>query len=305
MSGYRLVTFQSGTGPRAGIVVDGRVRDLADASGVAAYATVLGILEDWDNAAGRLAELAAAGGDAGQPLDDVRLLAPLPRPGSIFCAGANYTDHVAEMDRATGAAPGPNPRTLGLTAWHFLKSPRSVVGPGATVTLPPASRKVDWEVELVAVIGRRAKDAGVADALRHVAFYTVGDDLSARDLFFRAGMPPTSPFATDWLAQKSFDGSCPLGPWLVPADEIVDPQALRLGLSINGVSRQNSNTREMIYSLAEQISHLSHKLTLWPGDIIMTGTPAGVGTPLNEFLKPGDVVTAWVEGVGELITTMA
>jgi 2-keto-4-pentenoate hydratase/2-oxohepta-3-ene-1,7-dioic acid hydratase in catechol pathway len=305
MASYRLVTFDAGAGQRAGIVTDGIVRDLAAASGEPAYATVLGVLEDWEAAAPRLAVIAANPNGPGAKLADVHLLAPLPRPGTIFCAGANYTDHVEEMARATGLTLGPDPRTLGLKAWHFIKNARTVVGPGATVMLPPTSKQVDWEVELAAVIGRRAKDVTVADALGHVAFYTVGDDLSARDLHFRKGIPPGSPFAHDWLAQKSFDGSCPMGPWLVPADEVADPQALRLGLTLNGTKRQDSSTQAMIYSLAEQISHLSEKLTLWPGDVIMTGTPAGVGTPHNEFLKSGDTVTAWVEGIGELTTQIA
>ena len=304
VAAYRLVTFEAASGPHAGLVVEGHVHDAAEATGHPGDATVLGILEDWDVASGRLRQAAASIRGQGIPLADVRLLAPLPRPGTIFCAGANYTDHVEEMARATGKSHGPNPRTLGLTSWHFIKSSRAVVGPSATVTLPSRAKKVDWETELAAVVGRRAKDVSVEDALSCIAFYTVADDLSARDLGARPGVPDVSPFAMDWLAHKSFDGSCPLGPWLVPAEEIADPQALRLGLSINGTVMQDSSTAEMIYSLAEQVSHLSGKLTLWPGDLIMTGTPAGVGVPRGQFLKPGDVVTAWVENIGELTTTM-
>lgn len=305
MSGYRLVTFETEAGPRAGMLAENRIHDIAAATGMAGDATMLGLLSDWDAARTRLAAMRAALPADGIAAGEARLLAPIPRPGTVFCAGANYADHVREMARMRGKEPDPDPRSLGLTAWHFIKSSRAVVAPGAEITLPSTSQKVDWEVELAVVIGRRAKNIPVAEALGIVAGYAVANDLSARDLGPRNGVPEGSPFKYDWLAHKSFDGSCPLGPWIVPAEEIVDPQALRISLSVNGVAKQDSNTREMIFGIAEQIAHLSDRLTLWPGDVILTGTPAGVGSARGEFLRPGDLVTVAVEGVGEFSNRMA
>ncbi|WP_043837851.1 fumarylacetoacetate hydrolase family protein [Muricoccus aerilatus] len=305
MAGYRLVTQETARGPRAGVLVEGRVHDIADATGNPADATMLSLLADWDAARARLARLCDAPPSNGADAASARLLAPLPLPGTVFCAGANYGDHVREMARMRGKEPDPDPRSLGLTAWHFIKSSRAVVGPGAEIPLPRNSQKVDWEVELAVVIGRKGKSVPVAEALGLVAGYAVANDLSARDLGPRAGVPDASPFKYDWLAHKSFDGSCPLGPWIVPAEDIRDPQALRISLSVNGVMKQDSNTREMIFGIAEQIAHLSDRLTLWPGDVILTGTPAGVGSARGEFLRPGDLVTVAVEGIGEFSNRMA
>ena len=197
-------------------------------------------------------------------------------------------------------------KELGEKPWHFVKTSRgSVVGPGTKVRLPLFSQMVDWEVELAAVIGKAAKDVPVEKALDYVAGYTIANDLSARDMGRRPHISDTSPFKADWVAHKSFDGSCPLGPWIVPAGDIPDPQNLGLKLWVNGVIKQDSHTSKMIFTLAEQIAHLSTRLTLQPGDLILTGTPAGVGLARKEFLKAGDVVKVWVEGVGTLTNTCA
>ncbi len=209
------------------------------------------------------------------------------------------------MNAAQGRGPDPDPHTLGLKPWHFLKSAHSVTGPGSSVKIPPLSKKMDWEVELAAVIGKTAKDVPEADALAYVAGYTVSNDLSARDFGFRPPVPPTSPFYADWLAHKSFDGSCPLGPWIVPAADVGDPQKLGIRLTLNGTVKQDSNTSEMIFTLAEQIAQLSLRITLHPGDVILTGTPAGVGAGRNEFLKAGDSLELWCENVGTLKHTMS
>ena len=140
-------------------------------------------------------------------------------PSAIYCAGANYADHVAEMDART-AARTPDPHTLGLQSWHFIKASRSLANPGATVKISDYSKQMDWEVELAAVIGRPAKNVPVEKALSYVAGYTVANDLSARDRGRRPHVRDTSPFKADWVAHKSFDGSCPLGPWIVPASDI-------------------------------------------------------------------------------------
>jgi 2-keto-4-pentenoate hydratase/2-oxohepta-3-ene-1,7-dioic acid hydratase in catechol pathway len=302
--GYKLVTYDAGKGARAGIIAGDRLIDAADASGNPAYASTLGILSDWAAADKTLAALAAEKSTAGGPVNWKQILAPV-RPAAIYCAGANYGDHVREMNAAQGRGPEPDPHTLGLKPWHFIKSSHSVTGPGAAVKIPAASKRLDWEVELAAVIGKTAKDVPEADALKYVAGYTVGNDLSARDFGFRPPVPPTSPFYSDWLAHKSFDGSCPLGPWIVPASDVANPQTLGIRLWVNGTLKQDSNTSEMIFTLAEQIAQISLRITLHPGDVILTGTPAGVGAGRNEFLKPGDSVELWCEGVGTLKHSMA
>jgi 2-keto-4-pentenoate hydratase/2-oxohepta-3-ene-1,7-dioic acid hydratase (catechol pathway) len=168
------------------------------------------------------------------------------------------------------------------------------------VARPRGSQKLDWEAELVAVIGKAARNVPVEKALDYVAGYSIADDLSARDLSRRSALPPGNPFHFDWTAHKGFEGSCPLGPWITPAAEVPDPQALAIRLWVNGVLKQDSNTSRMIFSTAEQVAHLSSLATLHPGDLVLTGTPAGVGAGRNEFLQPGDRVEIEIEGLGRL-----
>ena len=306
---YKLLSYQSGRTARAGVLVADAVFDAAKVTGVAGHASVLGVLDDWSRARrllGQAAKRLEAGRARGIPLKRVKLLAPVLYPGNIYCAGANYTDHMAEMARAQGQAPGPTMKELGEKPWHFVKSSKSsVVGPGAGVKLPVYSQMVDWEVELAAVIGRAARDVSVEKALDYVAGYTIANDLSARDVMRRDKNAATSPFHYDWLSQKCFDGACPLGPWIVPASDIPYPQNLALKLWVNDTMMQDSHTGKMIFSTAEQIAMLSSRVTLYPGDLILTGTPAGVGMPRRTFLKAGDTVKLWIEGIGELSHTMA
>jgi 2-keto-4-pentenoate hydratase/2-oxohepta-3-ene-1,7-dioic acid hydratase in catechol pathway len=308
---YKLLSFQSGGEARAGLLVGERVYDAARVTGVPAWSSVLGALGDWRRAHREFAALAkriAAGKSKakGVPLARVKLLAPVLYPGNIYCAGANYTDHMAEMARAQGKEPGPTMKELGEKPWHFVKTSRSsVVGPGAKVKLPAYSQKVDWEVELVAVIGRMAKDLPVDEALACVAGYTIANDLSARDAMRREKNPASSPFHYDWVSQKCFDGSCPLGPWIVPAGDIVDPHRLGIRLWVNGELMQDSHTSKLIFDTAEQIAMLSSRVTLHPGDLVLTGTPAGVGMGRGRFLKAGDTVKLWIENIGELAHTLA
>ena len=308
---YKLLSVRSGQGARAGVLIGDTVYDAAKITGVAAHSSVLGMLEDWSRVRRLLARASKQieSGKArsrGVPLKRVRLLAPVLYPGAIYCAGANYTDHMAEMARAQGQTPGPTMKELGEKPWHFVKTSRSsVVGPGARVKLPVYSQMVDWEVELAAVIGKVARDVPAERALDSVAGYTIANDLSARDVMRRDKNPATSPFHYDWLSQKCFDGSCPLGPWIVPADDLADPQNLGLKLWVNDKLMQDSSTSKMIFDTAEQIAMLSSRVTLQPGDLVLTGTPAGVGVPRRVFLKPGDTVKLWIEGIGELSHTMA
>jgi 2-keto-4-pentenoate hydratase/2-oxohepta-3-ene-1,7-dioic acid hydratase in catechol pathway len=307
MIDYKLVTYGAVQGPRAAVVVEEEVFDAAGLTGKSSYTTVLDILKDWEAARAVLDKAAAeakVGKMKGIPLKQAKLLAPVLYPSAIFCAGANYVDHLREMAAARKIEPDPDPRSLGLKPWHFIKASRSVVETQSTLSLPAYSKMVDWEAELTAVIGRPAKDVTLDKALDYVAGYTVGNDLSARDFSARPHISDTSPFKYDWVSQKSFDGSCPVGPWIVPARQIADPQNLSIKLWVNDVLKQDSHTSKMIFSVAEQIAHLSTRITLHPGDLILTGTPAGVGMARREFLNAGDVVRVWIERIGTLTNTM-
>lgn len=300
---FQLATIHTDEGPRAVMILDGSAIDIAQATGRRQDESLLGVLEDPDHLV-RLDALAARA-PAGRPLAEVRLLAPLPVPPAIYCAGSNYADHAAEMAKANGREPPKDPHELGQRSWHFLKSSRSVVGPGETIPMPAHSKKVDWEAELGLVIGKRARHVGEAEALDYVAGYLIGNDLSARDLSRRAGMPDNSSFKNDWLSHKSFDGACPLGPWITLARDVPDPHDLKIVLDVNGVVKQDSNSSHMIFDIREQIADLSARMTLYPGDVILTGTPAGVGNGRGEYLKSGDVVTIRIERLGELVTRLA
>ena len=305
MPGYKLATYKSADSARAGLVIDDEVFDVAKLTGKASYASVLGILEDWRAAQGALknaARNAAKSRIKAMPLGRTKLLAPIRWPSAVYCAGANYADHAAEMARRMNRPLEPDPHSQGLKAWHFMKASRTLADPGATVKVSDLSQEVDWEVELVAVIGRTARNVPQEKALSYVAGYTAANDLSARDHGRRAKVSDTSPFKADWTKHKTFDGSCPLGPWIVPASDIGDPQSLALKLWVNGVLKQDSNSKDMIFNVAEQIEQLSNGMTLYPGDLILTGTPAGVGSARGEFLKRGDVVKIWIEKIGALIT---
>lgn len=299
MNGYRLATVRTSDGPRAAIVIGDTVYDAAALTGNPLYASVQDILDDWDRAHSTLEVASSNPGAAGMPVAEAEFLAPIPRPTALYCAGANYRDHAEEMAKLTGRPPA-DPRAGGAEPWFFLKSPHSVAAPDSTVHVSAAGERIDWEAELVLVIGRRARNVPVEKALDCVAGYTGGNDLSARDHAFRAGQPEGSPFRADWTRHKSFDQACPMGPWIVPAPYLPDPSDLPIRLWVNDELRQDSSSAQMIFSAAEQIAALSASITLHPGDMIMTGTPAGVGMARGEFLKPGDVVRMEIGGVGTI-----
>ena len=215
---------------------------------------------------------------------DVQLLAPVPRPGKVMGTGLNYADHAAEL----GAKPYEKPL-------FFAKVGTAVVGPGATVVRPQGIAKLDYEVELAVVIGRRAKGVRREEALAHVGGYTILDDVSAREFQFDV-VPPQTTMA------KSMDGFCPMGPWLVTADELPDPSHLTLRCWVNGELRQSGSTRNLIFDVPCLIEALARTMTLEPGDVIATGTPAGVGAfrkpPL--WLRPGDRVRMEIPEIGVL-----
>ncbi len=297
---YRLLTFEGpGKRPVAGALIGDRVVKVSDLLPGKDHGSVLALLADWERVRKALDRgVAKLRPGRGTPLAKAKLLPPILHPPSIFCAGANYWDHIEEMfeyqRRMTGTAPT---MVKQKEPWFFIKtSAHSIVGEGRKVRLPPFSRMMDWEIELGVVIGKPARDVPPARTLDYVAGYVIVNDLSARDYIKREG----SPFIFDWFAQKCFDDSCPMGPWLTPAQFVADPMALDLELSINGAVKQRSNTRKMVHGVQEQIAYLSRHLTLRPGDVIATGTPAGVGLPKGEFLKPGDVMRLTIERCGTL-----
>ncbi|HET9420162.1 MAG TPA: fumarylacetoacetate hydrolase family protein [Nocardioides sp.] len=220
------------------------------------------------------------------PLGSLDLLAPVPAPGKIICVGLNYRDHAAETGK-----PIPSEPVL------FAKFANSVVGGGSRVAIPAATAEADWEAELGVVIGREATRVPVEKALAHVAGYLCANDLSARDLQRSGGQ---------WTRGKAIDGFLPLGPMLVTADEVPDPQRLSIRCTLNGEVVQDSSTSEMIFGVADLVSVISQTITLVPGDVIVTGTPPGVGMAMTppRFLREGDVLEVEIERLGRLVTTM-
>lgn len=307
MADFKLLNFADPSGrPRPGLLVGEKdVIDLPRAvkawekrtgrrAGFSAGST-LSVLADWQAALPILHEIADEPGIVPRTLARSRLLAPLLYPPAIFCAGANYRKHAMEM-----SADGKTyPDKTKVQPYFFLKSgPHCVIGPGAEIRLPRISNMVDWEAEFAVVIGRPCRNVSVAEAREYVAGYTIMNDLSARDQGRREDWPN---FRSDWLGHKNFDTSAPLGPWIVPADQIPDPYACRMQLWVNRTRMQDESVSDLIFNIEEQIEWLSRRLTLRPGDVISTGTPSGVGRPRGIFLKPGDKVRISVDGIGDLI----
>ena len=287
---YALASYCDNGSRRAALVVDETLYDLADAFGADAPSWAKGSLDDvvahWEEASDFLESLESMSKPS-NPLS-AELDAPL-RPTRIFAAAANYVEHADEMGTVLAAKKDSHP-------YMFTKISSTVIGPGEAVCIPPESQKVDWEVELGVVIGKRGRRIPLESALEHVAGYTVVNDISARDLTRRDDFP----FKFDWFQGKNFDTFLPIGPWIVPRSSIDDPQRLHLRLDVNGETMQDASTAEMIFDVREQIAYLSSLLTLEPGDVIATGTPTGVGMGRGVFLKPGDVMTASIDGIGVL-----
>lgn len=285
----KLARFDADDGPEAGIVVGDHILGLRAATEGEMPGRVVELIGDADavrEAAG-LADEAARGETAGErmvPLGEVRLLPPVARPGKVVCLGLNYSDHAAE----SGAEIPDEPVV-------FCKATTAVIGPGEPIVLPEVSEKVDYEVELAAVIGRPVKNVSAEEAMDHVAGYTVLCDVSARD--YQHDKP-----GGQWYLGKSFDTFCPLGPWIVTREEIPEPHELDLRCEVSGEVLQSSNTSQMIFRIPEIIAYLSRVFTLEVGDIVATGTPHGVGAARTppRFLRSGDNVRCTVEGIGTL-----
>jgi 2-keto-4-pentenoate hydratase/2-oxohepta-3-ene-1,7-dioic acid hydratase in catechol pathway len=304
-SGYRLLSYADGGKPKAGVLIGERIVPATKLlNGVDVDATsVLGLLRAWDTVHPRLHDAALKSkADDGMPLMQAKLDAPILYPGALFCAGANYWDHLEEMaeiaKRTTGKAPS---MTKAAEPWFFMKTTASsIIGTNTPARLPSFSKQVDWEAELGVVIGRRTRNITETRAFDAIAGYLIVNDLSARDLMKREG----TPFIYDWVGQKCFEDAAPMGPWFTPAAYIADPNDMPIKLWVNGVLKQNSNTGRMVHGIAEQVAYLSRHFTLNPGDVIATGTPAGVGMPRGEFLKVGDEVRIEIGGCGQLTNTM-
>lgn len=224
--------------------------------------------------------------DRRRPLAELQLLPPVPRPNKIICVGRNYRDHAAERGK-----PMPTEPML------FPKFGTSLVGDGAEVTIPAVVEDCDWEAELAVVVGRTARLVDEDHAMDHVAGYLCANDLTARTLQRSGGQ---------WLRGKAVDGFLPIGPWLTTADEIDDPEDLRISCTVNGEVVQDASTSQLHFGIRYLIAFISQTLTLEPGDLIATGTPAGVGAAMDppRFLGDGDVVAVTVERLGTLTTTM-
>lgn len=274
----RLVNFHCGSQAGFGVERDGFVHPLS-AEGCATEAE---FFADVDRGLAAARAVSSKNGGEKLALEEVELLAPVTRPGKILCIGLNYRDHAIESGMEIPKVP-----TV------FLKLPHAVIGPGAEVVLPTLSQQPDYEAELAAVIGRHARNVRAEDWEQYLLGYTILNDVSARDVQLAT---------SQWVLGKSFDTFCPLGPAIVTTDELRDPHALEIQLSIDGETLQHSNTRELIFKLPELIAYLSSIIPLEPGDIISTGTPAGVGlgrTP-KRWLRPGEEMAVAIEGIGVL-----
>ncbi|MCA3423053.1 MAG: fumarylacetoacetate hydrolase family protein [Roseomonas sp.] len=290
-----LITFADAAGSRAGVLLSGgRVLDLA-----VAMPPARDMLAVIDGGAAMLAAIRALAAhppaNALLPLASVALQAPIPKPRrNVFCVGRNYMDHVAEGDRTRGITQSEVPKY----PQFFTKAADCVIAPGAKVpTHEGVTKWLDYEVELVAIIGTAGRDIPKEKALEHVFGWTIGNDVTGRDLQRRHGQ---------WFKGKSLDRSCPLGPVIVPAADL-SAADLAIGLKINGEQRQASRTSKMIFDVPEIIHQLSAGFTLLPGDVIMTGTPEGVGYAMQppQTLKAGDIMELTIEGIGTLTNTIS
>jgi 2,4-diketo-3-deoxy-L-fuconate hydrolase len=307
MSWIALASYRSGTDAKPALVVKDTPYDLAAMARSCALPVpeawlqggIAAMLADWPGASEwlrRIAPLAANAAAEGKvapvPGGAASLRAPF-RPERIFCAASNFVDHANEMGTVLASKAVSKP-------YMFLKLRNTVIGPQEVIQMPPETRELDWEIELAAVIGATCRRISVERALDVVAGYSVVNDISARDLNVRSDYP----FKFDWFQGKCHDTFAPFGPWIVPAWQIADPQAVQLRLTVNDVAMQEDSTAQMIWTVREQIAYLSTIVTLEPGDVVATGTPTGVGKGRGIFLKDGDAVAATIEGIGTLANTV-
>lgn len=304
MTRYGLGTFaDGGRPPFAGLVVGERVLRLPEGT------TVRALLEAWSRSSEELQQLADSSGGEGYDLGFLHPLPPILPCGQLFQAGANYKQHLVELmsasqermhhvlDDAERAAAleklDERPRTG--TPYVFLGLPHSVSGADDDIVLPAAVDKPDWELELAAVIGSTARNVPREGALDVVAGYTICNDITARDHVYRPDIPG---IGTDWLAAKNWPGFFPIGPYIVPSEHVGNPMDLRITLRLNGEVMQDSSTADMMFDIARLIEHTSSIAELRPGDVLLTGSPAGNGVHHGRFLQPGDVIESEISGLG-------
>lgn len=297
----KLATYTRSGAESFGVVIEGAVLDVRTAW-PEGPASLLDVLRAGDSAMSHIARIAEAGAAEAVPIDAVRLLAPLLAPPKLLGLAVNYAEHHREMDRGHDLPDQPRRDT---TPRPFLMPTTAVLAPDEVIPWPDFSNEVDHEIELAVVIGRAARRISPREAPGFIAGYTIANDVSARSVTHATGRAqrPKDAFF-DWLHGKWADGFCPLGPWLVTADEVGDPQQLDLELTVDGETRQKSNTRHMIFSVCELVAFCSHLMTLTPGDVIATGTPSGVGKATGKLLRPGQTVTCRIEKIGKLTNTV-
>lgn len=280
----KLATFSSGETHEIGVVVGDEIVSLT--RGEALATDMIDLITRWSTVSSAVASRVESLQHR-MPLAEVMLRAPIQRPSKIMAIGLNYADHVRESQ-----LPMPDRQV-----W-FAKMPNTVNDPFAAIPIPKVSTAIDYEVELVAVIGTPAKSIDLGVAGNHVFGFCVGNDVSVRD--FQLATP-------QWLLGKSFDGHGPFGPWITTADEVGDPHQLGIRCLVNGEERQSSNTKNLIFNVYDQVSYLSQAMTLAPGDLLFTGTPAGVGWAMDpqKVLKPGDTVRCEIDGLGAIEGVMS
>jgi 2-keto-4-pentenoate hydratase/2-oxohepta-3-ene-1,7-dioic acid hydratase in catechol pathway len=279
----KLATFEANGTERVGLVSRDSLIDLGQAA-PGLPPDMIGLIAAWPHVEGELRRL-----ETGKPhfrLSEVHLKAPVPRPQKILAIGLNYADHIEES-----GLPRPERQV-----W-FSKLPNAVNGPFDPIQLPKVSSAIDYEAELVAIVGQRCRHVSKEDAAGAVFGYAAGNDVSVRDWQFHT---------PQWILGKSFDTHAPFGPWIVTADEIGDPHALGIRCFVNGERRQNSNTRNLVFNVFDQIALVSQAMTLEPGDVIFTGTPGGVGfaTKPPTFLNAGDLVKVEIDKIGAIEARM-
>jgi 2,4-didehydro-3-deoxy-L-rhamnonate hydrolase len=289
------------------VTPDGRALDLRAAFGDRELTTRT-VLESWAEATPRLHALAGDDGAAWQPLPGLRVHAPV-EPRQVFQSGANYRQHVIDLEVAHRAPDDPRTveeareeiaalmdrRAAEDLPYVFIGLPSAITGPYDDVHLPEWAEKPDWELELAAVIGKPAYRVSTDEALEYVAGYTIANDLTDRATVFRRDMPA---IGTDWLRSKNAPGFTPLGPWIVPAEAIADPGDLRVTLKLNGDTMQDESTKDMLFGVARLVSYISRTSQLLPGDLVLTGSPAGNGIHWGRLLRDGDVMEGSITGLG-------
>jgi 2-keto-4-pentenoate hydratase/2-oxohepta-3-ene-1,7-dioic acid hydratase in catechol pathway len=305
---FGLGTFAASDGAAfPGLVVRDRVADLRPVFGP--HATTLSLLHDWQASRERLRELAAAATEGGVPLEQLRPLPPVQPPGQLLCAGANYFNHVRQIAFSFRKNSGDQRSDHELRAEaeevtrRRLEVEDPFIFPGLTSALCGARDDVvlwgpgeqhDWELELAVVMGRRARNVGVHEAMEYVAGYTISNDISTRDVMYRPGFP-----MTDFIMTKSRPTFFPTGPYIVPREFVPDPRKLRIRLAVNGEVMQDESVDDIIYGVEELVSYASTIAELFPGDLLLTGSPAGnAGHHGNRWLRPGDVIEGEITGLG-------